>query len=168
MSATLFISCGDDDDAPAFTLTNANIAGTYKFSSIETEEKETATGSSGTMVDISTSKGIAKTFDDVAFVFNANGSYTASGKFVFEKTITPNGGSPTKDDEIIVFNASGTYVINTLNSTITFNQTTGDFIDEQFKVVTFSQKNITITQSDVDVDGPITTTNKLSIGLVRQ
>ena len=166
LSATL-LSCGDDD-VPAFTLTSANIAGNYDISSIQTEEKETATSSSGSMVDLSETKGVAKTFDDVAFVLNSNGTYTASGKFVFETTETPSGGTPEVDNEIIVFDASGTYAISATGNTITFNPTTGDFIEGAFKVVTFTQNVVNISQDDIDVDGSITFTSNLTMGLSRQ
>lgn len=166
--STIILSCGDDNSQPPFILSNANIAGTYDISSIEGEEKETATSNSGTVVNISTTTFLADSFDDINFVINANGTYTASGKYRVVVTETPNGGTPVKDNEIIVFDTNGSYQINTTDNTITFNPNDGDFIEGLFKVITFAENSVNLTQEDEDIDGGITTTFKGNIGLVRK
>ncbi|WP_299671598.1 hypothetical protein [uncultured Polaribacter sp.] len=168
ISITL-LSCGDNDDSPEFTLTTANIAGNYEISSIEVEEKETATGSSGASVDISTTIEVGDSFDDVSFVMNANGTFTATGKFRSVETLTTvNGGTSAPVSSIIVFDSAGSYTINSSENTITFDETSGDFIDGEFKVVTFTENTVNITQEDMDVDGGITISSKESINLSRK
>ncbi|TXD52413.1 MULTISPECIES: hypothetical protein [unclassified Polaribacter] len=161
-------SCGDDTSAPPFTLSSANIAGNYTINSINEEEEETATSNSGTVVNVSTTTFVGDSFDDINFILNANGTYTASGKYRIVITETPNGGTPVNDFEIAVFDATGSYQINNIDNTITFNPSTGDFIEGLFTVITFTETSIKMTQEETDVDGGITTTLKANISLVRK
>jgi hypothetical protein len=166
LSATL-LSCGDDD-APAFTLINANIAGTYNISSLESEEKATTTTPSGATVENYTIKAVADSFTDVNFILNANGTYTAKGGFRIVTTETSTGNSPVSNTEIVVFDAAGTYTLNASSRTIIFNQTSGDFIEDEFKIVTYNEKTVNISQEEIEVDGPDRTSFKGTIGLVRK
>lgn len=162
------ISCGDDNNTPAYLLSNANIAGTYEISSLEGEQNESATTTSGAVVNVFTSVIVADSFDDVSFTLNSNGTYSATGAYRLVITETPNGGTTTTDNEIIVFDTTGTYSINNTTNTITFNPSNDEFVEGLFKVITFSETTFTITQEEIDVDGGITITSTARMALVRK
>jgi hypothetical protein len=167
----LFVSitgCSDNASAPPFSLSATNMAGNYDIGAINAEEEETATSNSGTVVNVSTTTFVGDSFDDINFALNTNGTYTASGKYRIVITETPNGGAPVNDFEIVVFDATGSYQINNIDNTITFNPSTGDFLEGLFTVVTFTETSITMTQEETDIDGGITTTLEASISLVRK
>lgn len=167
--SSILLNCGDSNSGiPAFTLSNANIAGTYIISSIEGEENDTATTNSGAVVTVFTSTITADSFDDMSFTLNSNGTYEASGEYRIVIKETPNGGATTTDTEIIVFDTTGTYSINNATNTITFNPSNDEFIDGLFEVITFNENTVTMTQEDIDVDGGITTTSKVRMTIVRQ
>lgn len=161
-------SCSDDASAPPFSLTAANMAGNYDIGAINAEEEETATSNSGAVVNVSTTTFVGDSFDDINFVLHSNGTYTASGKFRTVIIETPNGGAPVNDFEIVIFDATGSYQINNLDNTITFNPSTGNFLDGLFTVVTFTETAIKMTQEETDIDGGITTTLKTNISLKRK
>lgn len=168
ISATI-LSCGDDSTPVVFSLSNVNVAGSYDINSITYEEVETVTSSSGnSSIILTTIRGIADSFDDINFVLNSNGTYTASGKYRIVITETPNVGSPITDNEIIVFDADGSYQLDTVNNTITFNQQNGDFIEGVFNISTFNQNSVIMGQEDIDIDGNTTLTFKGNISLVRK
>lgn len=165
--ATTFSNCGDDTTV-SFTLSAENIAGAYDITSINAEEEETATSSSGSVVNVSTTTIVGDSFDDINFIINTNGSYTAVGKYRVVITETPNGGSPVSENQIIVFDAAGSYQLDTMNNTITFSQQSGDFIEGTFNITSFNETSFLIGQEDVNVDGGITYTFKGEIKLVRK
>lgn len=164
-----FQSCGDDTNDPPFTLSTPNLAGTYDITSMIAEEVETVTSSSGNSnLVLTTITGVADSFDDINVILNENGTYTATGGYRVIVTETPTGESPITDTQIIIINASGSYRLNTTNNTITFNPTTGEFIEGEFTIDTFTQKNIIISQEDIEVDGNTTLTFKATIRLLRK
>ncbi|WP_397445037.1 hypothetical protein [Polaribacter sp. R77954] len=164
-----FFSCGDDNSGnTVFTLSYANIAGTYEILSLEGEQNETATTNSGAVVNVFTSTIVADSFDDVNFTLNSDGTYTATGAYRIVINETPNGGTTTTDSEIEVFEASGTYTINNTTNTITFSPSNDEFVEGLFEVITFSETTFTITQEDSDVNGGITTTSTVRMALVRK
>ncbi|MEO9571812.1 MAG: hypothetical protein ABJH82_11260 [Polaribacter sp.] len=162
-------SCSSDESTPPFDLTSSNFAGSYDINSITYKEVETITSSSGnSSIVLTTINGVADSFDDISFVINANGTFTASGKYRNVITEKPNTGSTITDNEIIVFNASGTYQLNTIDNTITFNQQSGDFIDGVFSIKSFKETGVTIEQEIIETDGNSTLTFNGSIGLIRK
>lgn len=162
------MSCGDAISEAPFTFSTENIAGSYDIASINAEEEETATSGSGAVVNVSTTTFIGDSFDDINFVMNANGTYTASGKYRVVITETPNGGTPVKDFEIIVFQSNGSYQINNIENTITFSPNNGSFIEGLFTVVTFTKTTINMVQEKTTINGGITTTLEKTIRLKRK
>jgi hypothetical protein len=165
---TVSITSCSETDEPAFELINANIAGTYKIDKINTEKSETATASSGAVVNLSTTTTVGDSFDDINIVINANGTYTASGGYRAVIKETPNGASSVTSNKIVVFEASGSYQLNITDDTITFNQQIGDFIEGKFDVTRFNQTSFTIEQENVTFDNSITSTSNESINLTRK
>jgi len=167
-TTAILLSCGDIDNTPPYLLSIANIAGTYEISSLEGEENETATTNSGAVVTVFTSKIIADSFDDVSFTLNSNGTYSATGAYRLVITETPNSGTTTTDNAIVTFDSSGTYSINNATNTIIFTPSNDDFVEGLFEVITFNQNVVTITQKDVEIEGRITTTSTIRMGLIRK
>jgi hypothetical protein len=162
-------SCGDDSSDPPLVLSNVTIEGTYDITSIIVAQVETVASSSGNSnVILTTITGVADSFDDINFTLNVNGTYTAVGGYRVVTTEVPNGGSPILDNEIIIIDASGSYQLNTTNNTINFNPTSGEFIEGEFAINTFTQTAVIISQEDIEVDGNTTYTFKGSIGLLRK
>ncbi|MBU3011623.1 hypothetical protein KO506_09430 [Polaribacter vadi] len=165
LSATI-LSCSDTDNEPQYLLSNANIAGTYEVSSLTGNESETATSSSGAVVDLATSTIVGANFQ-ISFDITASGTYEVSGLFREIKTTTPNGGATTTDEELLTIDSEGTYQINTLNNTINFIPTTGDFLEGTFNIETFTENIISITQDSETAEGSNTIYKTLNIGFTR-
>lgn len=169
--AATILSCSETED-PVYELTNANISGTYNIEKINIQTEETATASSGAVVNLSTTTSVGDSFDDINIVINANGTYTASGGYRLIVTETPNGGSSEISNKIIVFNASGSYQLNTTDDTIIFNQLNavadGGFIEGKFDVAIFNQTSFTIEQETITTDNSNTSTTNESIKLTRK
>jgi hypothetical protein len=164
-------SCSDSEEAPPFLLSNANLAGTYNINSLSIDTKVTSeTDVSGISVPftIATSTSIGDTFQ-VAFVLNANSSYTASGQYRIVSIITPAVGSTVTNTEIIDFSDSGSFQLNTTNNTITFNSSTGgDFIEGTLDIETFNETTIAFSQEIEEIIDEITTEIKANISFTRQ
>lgn len=166
ISATI-LSCSDSEE-PTFELSNTNIAATYYIDRISSEKIETATSSSGAVVNLSTTTSVGDSFDKINIVINSNGTYTASGGYRYVVTETPNGANSETSYKIIDFDASGTYQLNITDDTITFNEEAGNFIKGKFKINTFNQNSFTIEQEIVTFNNSNTITNNESIKLIRK
>ncbi|APZ45912.1 hypothetical protein BW723_06205 [Polaribacter reichenbachii] len=161
------LSCSDDEDAPQFLLSNANIAGTYEIGSLTGEQKETATSSQGAEVDLATSSIVGANFQ-VDLILTADGTFDAEGLYREIVTSTPNGGATTQTEELLSVDTEGTYQINTLNNTISFNPTTGDFLAGTFNIEAFTQTFVSIMQESETAEGSNTIYKTLNIGFTRE
>lgn len=163
------VSCNKNDDdgggEVAYTLTNTNLAGTYKISDASATSISTA-NVAGSTVTIATSTVQGGTFQ-VSVIFNENGTYTATGQYRIVTTITPTGGTPIVTDEILVVDSSGAYTVNSSNQTISINSNDDSFIDGVFEVALFNETNVNLTQDDISIDGGITTTTEGILNLTR-
>jgi hypothetical protein len=158
-------SCSDDETAPNFTLSSANLVGNYEMNSLEAQGSEDATSSSGATVNLTNTSTVGDTFQ-LDFALNANGTYTASGQYRTVSTITPNGGTPSEESTIIVINATGSYQLNSDN-TVTFNPQTGDFFEGIFTIKTFNETSVILGQDQEEVQGNTTFTAKVTVGFIR-
>ena len=160
------LSCSDTDNEPPYLLSNTNIAGSYEVSSLTANENETATSSSGAVVDLATSTIVGANFQ-ISFDITANGTYEVSGLYREIKTTTPNGGATTTNEVLLTIDSEGTYQLNTLNNTISFTSTSGGFLEGTFNIETFTEKIISITQESQTAEGSNTIYKKLNIGFTR-
>jgi len=133
------LSCGNDDDSSGPDLTAANITGTYNLTFLEFTDVVTRVLDVGTIV--TTTEGVADTFDDSNIVFNANGTFTVE----FQYRITTTRTTTIDGEE-----TSGTYSINEEDETITFdNESIADitrFNGDELRIEfndTFIEDNIT-------------------------
>ena len=160
-------NCSSDNSSPViFTLSNANVAGTYNIGSLNVDLRATAL-TAGIPVLVSTAKNTGDTFQ-IDFIINTNGNYTAKGQYRVVSVVTPVTGSPVTTNTILDINDSGTYQVSTTNNTISFTSTTDDFLSGTFKVVTFNDNTISLSQESEEVDGPITTALDANISFVRK
>ena len=87
-------SCSDSSSEPPYTLSNANIAGTYNIKSLSLNTEVTSsTIVAGVEVPftVASSESTGDTFG-VTFVLNTNGSYTVSGQYRIVSVVTPAVG----------------------------------------------------------------------------
>ena len=160
------LGCSNSSETVVFNLTNDNLAGTYNVSSLNKEEKQTAT-SAGTVVTISTAITTGDTFQ-VTFSIDKNGTYTSAGQYRIVTKTTPNGGATVEESKIINFSTTGSYTINNAKNTITFTANNEDFLEGEYTIETFNETILTISYTGVNVIGGITLSDKGTIGFVRQ
>jgi hypothetical protein len=161
------VSCGSDDDEPAFILSNANVAGTYSISSYNEEAKETVTSlTTGETTTISTVTKVGKTFQ-IDFVVNTNDTYTVTGQHVFDNTIVPTPSTGKPDDTIFNYDLTESYQLNTTARTITFNPSNDTFISGTFSIESFSENNLNLAQEKVVTTGGITLTTNSILNFTR-
>ncbi|MEH6763497.1 hypothetical protein [Aequorivita antarctica] len=120
------VSCSkndDDNNAPdPYKLTTANFVDTYSMNFLELKVVETVTFNNGsTSTSSSTTRG--SIFQNVNFVFNADGTFAASGLYTtVETVINPDGSTVTNDP--VIRNAAeeigaGTYILNPTSKILT-------------------------------------------------
>ena len=168
----LFISisltnCSSDDDTPPFLLSNANIAGTYEIGSLTGTETETATSSSGAIVNLSNATILGANFQ-INFALSASGTYTISGLYREVKRTTPNGGSASETEELLNIDSAGNYQINTSDNSITFSPTSGNFLSGKFDVNTFTTTILSISQETDENVGSNTISKSINIGFTKE
>jgi len=164
--STFLVSCGDDNNDTPLLLSNANLAGTYTIGNLTGEEKETATSSTGAVVDLATSTIVGDTFQ-VDLLINANGTYSISGLYREVKNTTPNGGSTTETTSILTTDTNGTYQLNGINNTITFTAINGDFLVDTYNVINFNNTIFSINQEVIETSGSNTITSSVTVDFVR-
>ena len=113
--AVSIVSCkGDDDVAPAFNLSNANLAGTHDLTYFVSNLS--STGDVGGQTVTVTANVTGDTYQ-VEVTFTEAGTYTIIGEF--RTTTTTSLGNPP-EVEIVVLDEAGTYQINEAAQTIVF------------------------------------------------
>lgn len=153
-----FTACSSDDDNNTVELTNANLAGTYDVVFLEGSEVETD-ASSGVVVR--TIQITADTFTNAIFIFNTDGTYSSSGDYRINFTITVTNVGTETESEIDSFDEAGNYSTNDTNRTIT--------IDGQVSDVTlFDGTNLYITFEETDSFNGNTTVSNSEIRLVKR
>lgn len=163
---TSITSCGDNDsDEPSFILSNANLAGTYNIKSFSENSKIT-TVISGFPISVNSSS--TGDIFQVDFIINADGSYTISGQYTVVTKLTSLGSNPVTNSEILLVDDFGTYQINSINGTITFNSTIGDFIEGTLIVETFNDTTINLRQEKEEIEGDTTTEINSNFSFIRQ
>jgi hypothetical protein len=166
-------SCSDSSSEPPYTLSNANIAGTYNIKSLSLNTEVTSsTIVAGVEVPftVASSESTGDTFG-VTFVLNTSGSYTVSGQYRIVSVVTPAVGDTVTNNEIIRFpdaGDSGTYNINTTDNTITFTSASGDFLEGTLTVIAFNETTVSLSQELEEVEDAITTKINANISFVRQ
>lgn len=164
--ASIFISCGDGNENSELLLTNSNIAGTFTIESLTGEENETATSTTGAVVDLATSFLLGDTFQ-VNLTINANGTYAIEGLYREVKTTTPNGGSTSEITSILTTDTTGNYQLNGIENTITFTANTGAFLVGTYTVNTLSQNRLSISKNSEESLGSNTIRRKIIIDFIR-
>jgi hypothetical protein len=166
-------SCSDETSEPPYTLSNANIAGTYNINNLSIDTKVTSsTIVAGVDVPftVATSKSTGDTFK-VSFILKSNGTYTINGAYTITSIVTPAVGNPISSDDIIVFpdsGDSGTYNLNIIDNTITFTSSSGDFLEGTLNVVTFNETTISLSQELEEIEDAITTEFNSNITFIRE
>ena len=161
-----FINCGDDNATPPFLLSKTNLEGSYNIGSLTGQEKEDAKSSSGAIVNLSTTNIVGDIFQ-LNLNLNSIGNYTATGSYSVVSTTTDANGDSSEEKQIFNADASGNFQLNTTANTITFNQTSGDFIEGVYTITTFNETTVTLTQEDVEEDGSLIYTRNITITFVR-
>ncbi|WP_296633899.1 hypothetical protein [Polaribacter sp.] len=159
-------SCGDDNENSDLLLTNSNLAGNYTIENLTGEENETATSTSGAIVDLATSTIVGNTFK-VELLINANGTYSISGPYVEVKNTTPNGGPNTETTDIPTTDTNGTYQLNGIENTITFTAENGNFLSGTYNVNTLTQNRFIISKNSLEPRGSNTITSKIIIDFLK-
>lgn len=162
--ATVSCSKNDDNDnyvPDPYRLTVSNFVDTYKLKFLEIKEVETITFGNGT-TSTSTTTIVGSIFQNVNFVFNANGAFAATGFFTtIQTTINPDGSTTTEDPVIrdaAVEMGSGTYTLNVANKTLTVSDGSGEAVS--FEVRDYTETGMTLYSTDTEVsnNSSITTT----------
>jgi hypothetical protein len=156
-------SCSDSSSEPPYTLSNANIAGTYKITAYESVETETATSSTGAETVLSTTTK-TRSSSTISVTLNTDNTYSIDGILVLDSKT--NGVE--NDDEIKdLDDTTGTYVLNATSKTIFLTQTTDDsFIDGGFNINTFNEDKI-ILEQEIEGSGDISIDTTTEITLER-
>ena len=159
-AALFIITACSSDDAPAFELNNANVAGTYNVVFLESEIIVT-TEFSGSTIVAGTIEAVADTFTNAVFTFNEDGTYSSTGSYRITTTIDPAEGPTTTESIIESFDDEGTYSTNNSARTITIDGDTGT-------VTLFNSSNLRVIVDDVFTEDGSTFTSKSEIRLERQ
>lgn len=143
ISATL-LSCGDDENAPTFVLSNANIAGSYDISNLSVSTDITTT-----VNDLPLKIGTASTVGDL-FKVNvemfADGTYTMDGSYTTTYKLTSVAGDVTEIRDIIDIDNTGDFTINTSNNTITFSNGIVKDLSGTLEVQVFNENSFSLFQ----------------------
>ena len=155
------ISCSSDDDGPGpYVFSNDNLSGNYKTTLLTGDIEQTYTVN-GTEVK-SVTKIVGDTFQ-MTTVFGANGSYSASGQYRTETTIT-TAGNTTTDSEIIVVEDEGTYSISPDKKRLTI---TIDGDAETFDVSLFNETKLNLKREINETNNDVPTVGTFKVNYER-
>lgn len=164
-----FTGCGNDSDTVTASLdfTIENLIGSYQINSYNADLVNTA-NTQGTDVVISTATKVGDTFQ-IDFTLNESGTFSAIGAYRVTTTVTPVSGSQNVNQEILNIDNEGTFSISTTGArTITFNSTTGSFLNGEYAVNFLNAETLTLFQEKTEVDGSITTRTQTTISFGRE
>lgn len=147
ISAAL-LSCGDDNNTPAFPLSNANIAGEYNISNLNVSTDITTT-LNGLPIQVATASATGDIFQ-VDVVMNSNGTYSMKGSYSVVAKLTPVVGNSVETREIINIDNSGNFTLNTTNNTISFSEALVKDLTGTLEVQLFNATNFSLFQ-EVDI-----------------
>ena len=167
--STLITNCSNDSEEPTIILSNANIAGVFSITNLNVDTKVTSkTEVGGVMVplDVATTTSIGDTFQ-IDFELTENEMFTVAGQYRATSTVTPAGGNSVTNTSILVVDSSGTFEIDITNNTIKFGSSVGDFINGTFKIITFNETSLVLSQEAEEIIEPITTEIKTTIHFKR-
>lgn len=164
----VFTNCSEETTTTnlPFTLSTANIAGTYNISTYNSDIVNTVVTQDAT-VTVSNAKNVGDTFK-VDFTLNANGTYTAEGRYRVLGTVTPVGKDPIPSSDIIVFSDAGDFNVNVADGIIDFTSTTGEFLEDEFSFIAFNENSFSLTQQTEEVDAQITAVINTTISFERK
>ncbi len=146
--AVAAVGCNKDDDnnlEPPYTLSTANFVDTYSMNFLEHKTVETKTFSNG-QTSVLTTTSVGSVFKNVNFVFNTDGTFTASGLYITNVTIINPDGTSTTDGpnpaDISTEIGSGTYLLNISSSKVTITDGTGKV--RVFEIKDYTQNSMTL------------------------
>lgn len=143
--AATVVSCNkkDDDGDGGFTLSLANLAGTYDltFLNVTIESVQEVAGIPVT----STVTAVGSVFQ-VEVIFTENGTYSAEGQYLLTTTVTVGGQTET-DEEIFVINENGTYTLDANSETIQMSGA-GDFANGTLDITLFNETQLRLSQEE--------------------
>ncbi len=160
-----FVSCSSDDDSSGddvmvVELTNANLAGTYAITFYAGSSVTTVTATDGSSVVTERENYSGDTFTDAIFVFNENGTFSASGSYRENSTLMVTGQAPQSDSVIVNIDLSGSYSLNNATRTITIDGQT-------FDVNTFNGTNLKVTGTVIETSGNTTVEDSFEYRFVK-
>ncbi len=154
------VCCNKDDDnsEPPYELTRANFTDTYSMNFLEAKTVETVTFANGS-TSTSTTTIVGSIFQNVNFVFNADGTFAASGLYTtIETTVNPDGTTETGDP--VIYDAaveigSGTYILNPTSKILSI--TTNGSQPEVFDITVYSQTEMRLySEAEVTIGNSTT------------
>lgn len=151
-------ACSSDDDNNTVELSVTNLAGTYEVVFFQATGVET-NDSSGVVV--TTSQIMGDTFTDAIFNFNANGTYSSSGDYRINFTITTTNVGTVMESDIASFDETGNFSVSNANRTITLDGEVGD-------ITLFDGTNLYVTSEDIETDGGNTTVVNSEVRFIKQ
>lgn len=154
-SATI-LSCGDDDSAPSFQLSEENIVGSYELIDFS-GNSDSATTSDGNEVRVSSTISEGDEYFSPVIILSADGTFASSGTYIFDSTTTTLEGEENVRVNAL-FTDEGTYEFNAASMNIMFTSTSNDLIDGTFAIVRSSENGLTLEQEITQVENSITTT----------
>ena len=148
--AVTVVGCNkkDDNGDGGFTLSLANLAGTYDltFLNVSIISVQEVAGIPVT----STVTAVGSVFD-VEVVFTENGTYTAEGTYLLTTTVIVGGQTET-DEEIFVIDEIGTYTLDVNSETIQMSGA-GELANGTLDVSLFNETELRLTQEEaIDSD----------------
>ena len=139
------VSCKNDDDTVAFSLSNANVTGTHDLTYFAANTETTVIVQ---MVPFTVSTTVTADTYQARVNFTEAGAFTLSGEFRTTTTITPGGLPPVV--EIIVWNETGTYQVDDAAKTIVLIENGSTLGDSEINTVTlFNETELRVTYENM-------------------
>lgn len=154
-SATIF-SCGDDDSAPSFQLTDENIVGSYELVDFSGISEDVAI-LDGTATPISSTISQGDEYFEPTIILLPDGTFTSSGTYIFDSTTTTlEGETDNRINELYI--DEGSYEFDAEAMELIFTSTSNNAIVGTFSIEMSSENGLTLEQETIKVENSITTT----------